>query len=134
MTNFYSQFSNVFKFHFISTKTDKVTERLLQCRFINVFFKNPTDIELSLANAIYIQENVSLVPDFLSLSSDFFKSATSRVDFKNSAVSVRDINSWIEKQTKNRIKDVISAGNSEDANCRKIVIIGNDFKQTTSTI
>ncbi|XP_046429079.1 alaserpin-like isoform X1 [Neodiprion fabricii] len=70
---------------------------------------NATGLEISLANAIYIQEGITLMPEFLSMNSKYFDSDTPRVDFKNSVESTRQINSWVENQTNNRIKNLLSA-------------------------
>ncbi|XP_046746846.1 antichymotrypsin-2-like isoform X2 [Diprion similis] len=69
---------------------------------------NVTGLEISLANTIYIQEGITLIPEFLSMSSEYFDSDTPRVDFKNSVESTRQINSWVKNQTNNRIKNLLS--------------------------
>ncbi|XP_012263035.2 antichymotrypsin-2-like isoform X2 [Athalia rosae] len=82
---------------------------------------NVTDIELNVANNIYIQENLSIVPDFLTINSKFFYSITPTVDFKDSIESSKQINSWVEEKTNNKIKDVISADDLNEST--KIVLV-----------
>ncbi|XP_015588578.1 leukocyte elastase inhibitor isoform X2 [Cephus cinctus] len=71
-------------------------------------------VELSLANTIFIHNNISLLPEFKLISTNSFKATVPKVDFEDSAGATQQINAWVEENTKNKIKDCISAGSIKD--------------------
>ncbi len=72
--------------------------------------------QLAVANALWVQSDFHLRDDFMNLESANYKSAIYSVDFKNAAEAARQqINGWVQRQTENKIKDLIMPGvlNSE---------------------
>ncbi|XP_011691975.1 PREDICTED: antichymotrypsin-2-like [Wasmannia auropunctata] len=66
------------------------------------------NIELHIANKIYIQDGFDLMAEFLAICINIFQSSVSRLDFKDNELAVKTINSWIQKATNNKIFDIIS--------------------------
>ena len=72
--------------------------------------------QLAVANALWAQNDFHLRDDFMNLESAKYNSAIYSVDFKNAAETARQhINGWVERQTQNKIKELIMPGvlNSE---------------------
>lgn len=63
---------------------------------------------LGIANKIYVKTGYSLKEQYNALVAKHFKSAVELLEFANSAVAAKTINSWVEEKTNNRIKDLIS--------------------------
>ncbi|HEV8062404.1 MAG TPA: serpin family protein [Gemmataceae bacterium] len=69
------------------------------------------DYQLKVANALWGQQGYNFLDDFLTLTRDKYGSELNQVDFKTSANAARQtINSWVEQQTENKIKDLIAPG------------------------
>jgi serpin B len=67
--------------------------------------------ELRVADALWAQQDVSFEADYLKLVQSDYAAGFHRVNFKLSPESVRaTINAWVEKQTNDKIKDLISPG------------------------
>ena len=64
------------------------------------------DVTLNLANGIWFRQGFHLKPAFIADNKNFFQAELASVDFE-SPKSAQTINSWAEKQTKGRIKDVV---------------------------
>jgi serpin B len=67
--------------------------------------------ELHVADALWAQQDASFLPDYLKLVQTDYGAGFHRVNFKISPDSVRaTINAWVEKQTNDKIKDLLSPG------------------------
>ncbi len=67
--------------------------------------------ELRVANALWGQEDYRFLPDFLSFVEGQYGGALREVDFVRATERARQtINAWVEKQTNDKIKDLISPG------------------------
>ncbi len=67
--------------------------------------------ELSVANALWGQEGYEFREQFIELVKSDYEGRLSEVDFAGAAESARGtINAWVEKRTKNKIKDLIKPG------------------------
>ncbi|XP_044033295.1 leukocyte elastase inhibitor-like isoform X2 [Siniperca chuatsi] len=63
---------------------------------------------LSLANRLYGEQSYQFVEDFLAETRKHYNAELESVDFKTNAEAARvDINSWVEKQTQGKIKDLL---------------------------
>ena len=70
------------------------------------------DYELHVADALWGQQDEGFRENFLGLLRSDYGAGLRQVDFKSSPEAVRtDINQWIEKQTNDRIKDMLGPGN-----------------------
>jgi serpin B len=67
--------------------------------------------ELHVADALWAQQDASFLPDYLKLVQTDYGAGFHRVNFKISPDSVRaTINAWVEKQTNDKIKDLLAPG------------------------
>ncbi|XP_071341841.1 serpin peptidase inhibitor, clade B (ovalbumin), member 1, like 3 isoform X9 [Trachinotus anak] len=66
---------------------------------------------LSVANRLYGEQSYQFVEEFLGKTRKHYSAELESVDFINSFEAARlNINSWVEKQTQGKIKDVLAQG------------------------
>ncbi len=66
---------------------------------------------LRVADALWAQQDENFLPDYLSLVQTNYGAAFHPVNFKTSAESARgEINQWVERQTNNKIRNLIAPG------------------------
>jgi serpin B len=69
------------------------------------------DFELSVANALWGQEGYSFLDSLLELNEKHYGAGMNLVDFARDAEGARRIiNAWVEKETRDKIKDLIKPG------------------------
>ncbi len=62
--------------------------------------------DLSLANAIWIQENFPVVEDFISTNQNFYDAEVGNLDFREpEAVTI--VNDWVERKTNGKIEEIV---------------------------
>ena len=67
--------------------------------------------QLNTANALWGQKGYEFKPDFIKLAKDDYGAALSDLDFKHATEQARQtINGWVEKQTQDKIKDLLHQG------------------------
>jgi serpin B len=67
--------------------------------------------ELSAANALWGQKGYAWRPDFLNLLRTNYGSGLAAVDFSaNTEIARKTINDWVEKETREKVKDLIPPG------------------------
>ena len=67
--------------------------------------------QLNVANALWGQKGYTWLEDFLAITRDNYGAGLREVDFKTAAEAARlTINRWVEEQTKDKIKDLLSPG------------------------
>jgi serpin B len=67
--------------------------------------------QLYTANALWGQKGVSFLPDFLQTLRQFYGAGLREVDFREATEEARrTINAWVEKQTRDKIKDLFPPG------------------------
>jgi serpin B len=67
--------------------------------------------QLSVANALWGQKGEGFKPDFLKLAKDDYGAGLKEVDFAHDTEAARkEINAWVERQTQDRIKDLLQPG------------------------
>jgi len=72
---------------------------------------NEESYQLSIANAIWMQKNFLVNPEFLYLLQDQYRARLQLVDFEKNAEEARNkINVWTEEKTKQKIKDLLQPG------------------------
>ncbi|KAK0162044.1 hypothetical protein PV327_008414 [Microctonus hyperodae] len=74
-----------------------------------------TNVQLSLANKIFVSKDLEVKDNFLNVTANSFKSGVENLDFTNTQVASKKINNWCEEKTKNLIKDVIKPDDLIDA-------------------
>lgn len=71
----------------------------------------PRGYQLSVANALWGQKGYAFLPDFVSLLKKHYHAGLSEVDFETDSEGARKkINTWVEKETRDKIKDLIGQG------------------------
>lgn len=81
---------------------------------------------LKIANRLYIMEGYTIAAEFERVLGDKFHSTPVLIDFA-SGTAERTINSWVETETNNKIKNLIERG-SLNADCRLVLINAIHFK------
>jgi serpin B len=67
--------------------------------------------ELNVANALWGQQGYGFLPEFLELIKNSYGGELNEVDFVKACEAARQtINSWVEKQTRDKIKNLIQKG------------------------
>lgn len=68
------------------------------------------DYRLDIANALWIQENYNILPEFLKINKDTFHAGLFPLDFITQPDPSRlKINAWVAEQTQKKIKDLLPA-------------------------
>ncbi|GAI32079.1 unnamed protein product, partial [marine sediment metagenome] len=72
---------------------------------------NEKGIEINIANSLWAQKNYSFLDKFLKLTKKYYSAGLQFVDFvKETEKSRKLINQWVEKETKQKIKDLLIPG------------------------
>ena len=86
--------------------------------------------ELTTANALWVQKDYILEKSFLEIARSVYSGEARDMDFKVDAENSRiTINGWVEKQTKDRIKELIPSG-AIGADSRLVLTNAVYFKST----
>ena len=86
--------------------------------------------QLSIANSLWGQEDYQFLPEFLDLLALNYGAGMRLVDFAGDTESARrQINNWVEDQTRDRIKDILAPG-SLDPLTRLALVNAIYFKAT----
>ncbi|XP_068989079.1 serine protease inhibitor 3/4-like isoform X2 [Bombus flavifrons] len=70
---------------------------------------NVKDNKLAVANKAFISAKLNMKPSYKNLTEVYFRSASQLVDFGQKEEAANIINSWVEQNTNNLIKELISA-------------------------
>jgi serpin B len=65
-------------------------------------------VRLDVANALWGQKGQPFVPDFLQLTKKYYGAGIHQVNFSQPEAASQEINAWVEKQTQEKIKNLIS--------------------------
>ncbi|NXW44333.1 SPB10 protein, partial [Nyctiprogne leucopyga] len=77
---------------------------------------------LKSANRIYVEKTFPLLPRYLQLSKNYYKTEPQKVNFKTAPEQSRkEINTWVEKQTEGKIKNLL--GSRDVLNTTKLVLV-----------
>jgi serpin B len=67
--------------------------------------------EISVANALWGQQGYAFLDEFLKLTKDNYGAGLNEVDFVKATETARKtINTWVEKETRDKIKDLLKPG------------------------
>ncbi|NXJ59215.1 SPB10 protein, partial [Rostratula benghalensis] len=74
------------------------------------------------ANGIYVDKTFPLLPTYIQLIKNYYKAETSMMNFRTApGQTAKEINTWIEKQTEGKIKNMLS---SQDVlNDTKLILV-----------
>jgi len=70
--------------------------------------QNIGNIELNIANALWIPKNYYILDSFLNINTEYYNANLFTVDFdKAPDKAIQEVNDWVEENTKNKIKDIL---------------------------
>jgi serpin B len=94
--------------HFPADDNLRRTEYL---KIFNELNKKDKKYELNIANALWAQKDYQFLSDYIDTVEKYYGGKTNNLDFvKDPEGSRVTINDWVEKQTKDKIKDLIPQG------------------------
>jgi serpin B len=97
-------------------------------RIAKILNASNSEYELNSANSIWLENSYKILNSYLDSVSKYYDTQANNVDFINKSEQSRvTINSWVEKITKNRIKDLIPPG-GVDSNTRLVLTNAIYFK------
>ena len=98
-------------FSALQTELDELTSRTAKLAANSQKSGGPSEpITLTVANRLFGQQGYDFRPAYFSLLKETFGAPLEALDFaKNPAGAANQINSWVEKQTRERIRDLIPA-------------------------
>ncbi|XP_068989070.1 antichymotrypsin-2-like isoform X1 [Bombus flavifrons] len=70
---------------------------------------NVKDNKLAVANKVFVAASLNLKPSYKNLTEVYFRSASQLVDFARNKEAANIINSWVEQNTNNLIKELVTA-------------------------
>lgn len=86
------------------------------------------DIQLSIANSLWLQKGYNILPDYLSMTKEFYGAGIEPVDFNEDTEAARLlINNWVATNTNDKIKDLIAEGKL-DSSTRLVLVNAIYFK------
>jgi serpin B len=98
------------------------------------FGKDNKGLELSIANALWGQKGYPFLKEYLAAVKESYGAPLNEMDFKTAPdESRKQINKWVEDQTKNKIKDLLAKENVTEAT-RLVLTNAIYFKGTWETI
>ncbi len=80
---------------------------------LQAFWRIPNEengIRLNMANRLWGQESYEFLPEFLGITRAQYGAELARLDFTQSEEARETINTWIEKETEDKITDLIPVG------------------------
>jgi serpin B len=90
---------------------DDLTRRAGYAKTYNDINKKEKSYELSTANALWAEQTYSFLDDYFNVIENFYGGEVVNMDFLNKPDEERErINEWVEYQTKDKIKDLLSPG------------------------
>jgi len=67
-------------------------------------------VTLEMANKVFCQSGYRILPEYKTVAEKSFLSGAEELDFADGEGCRKVINSWIETNTKNKIRDLIPSG------------------------
>ncbi|UCF50433.1 MAG: serpin family protein [Thermoplasmatales archaeon] len=77
-------------------------------RIYNLLNQNQEGYKISTANAFWAHEDYNFLKEYLGLLENFYMAEANELDFSKNVEAAEIINTWIEEQTNDKIKDMIS--------------------------
>ncbi len=72
-------------------------------------------LKLHVVNRLWAQQGETFLPDYLNLTGRHYGAAVSLLDFQQATQAAEQINTWVEQQTEDRIKDLVQPSDVQDA-------------------
>ncbi|XP_049544533.1 antichymotrypsin-2-like [Anopheles darlingi] len=87
------------------------------------------DSSIAVANTLYVKEGYNVKRSFHDVATGSFQSEVHELNFAQNEAAAKTINNWVEKQTSNKIKDLI-APDMLDEFTRMVLVNAVHFKGT----
>lgn len=105
------EISNVFGFN-----KDLQKNRSSYAYLFNKYNPEKADYRLSVANAIWVQNDYKILNEYTNVLDQFYGAKAENVDFRGNLEPSRlKINTWVEKQTMDKIKDLFPKGSLNES-------------------
>ncbi len=75
--------------------------------FRGIVADKKSSVEFYNANSLWIQKNFKLNDKFLNINKKYYSSALFHTDFNQPPQAAKEINNWVEKNTRNKINNLI---------------------------
>lgn len=85
------------------------------------------NVQLNIANKIYLQKDNKLNKDFRSIAQNYFDADVDITDFSKSAAAAEEINNWVKEKTQNKIDKLFDA-DSFDSDTQAVLLNAIYFK------
>ena len=69
--------------------------------------KSNDNFTLDAANRLYVQDGYTILPEYMTKTSQHFEADAKNLDFGSEEKARKEINSWVEEKTRQKIKDLI---------------------------
>ena len=87
-------------------QNDSVTESSFG-RLYNLLNQNKEGYTINTANAFWVNVDYKFLDEYINLLKSYYIAEANKLDFSKNAEAAETINTWIEEQTKDKIKDMI---------------------------
>lgn len=95
-------------------QNDSVTESSFG-RLYNLLNQNKEGYTINTANAFWANEDYKFLDEYINLLTSYYIAEANELDFSKNTQAAETINTWIEEQTKDKIKDMIKPEMLSDA-------------------
>ena len=77
--------------------------------FKNIYYllNQNDEYSLSTANALWIKQDYQLLQSYLDIIQNYYMGEANKLDFSNPSEAADTINTWVEQQTNDKIKDLV---------------------------
>jgi serine protease inhibitor len=72
------------------------------------------DVELAIANSLWVNQDISLKDSFIKTSQDFYQGTVSNLDFADASAK-KTINQWVASNTAHKIPQIVDSISPDDA-------------------
>ncbi|XP_043262033.1 antichymotrypsin-2-like isoform X3 [Colletes gigas] len=83
---------------------------------------NVKENKLNLANKVFVANKFSIEPNYQQLTENYFRSITRAVNFSKSQEAANIVNTWVQENTNDRIKNIVT---SDDLNDMTALVLVN---------
>ncbi|XP_045446239.1 alaserpin-like isoform X1 [Melitaea cinxia] len=111
----------------IGMPNDNITKAAFSS--VNSKLRSTKGVTLNTASKIYVADNYKINAQFAAATRDTFGSEIQNINFKLQKEAADEVNTWVENQTNNRIKDLVSP-DSLNGDTRALLVNAIYFKGT----
>ncbi|KAJ3646723.1 hypothetical protein Zmor_024298 [Zophobas morio] len=90
-------------------------------KLLSDFIVHNENYIVATANKVYIRDNFPIKEEFKTIATNYFSSYLENINFKNGTAAAQTINKWIEEQTDNKIRDLITSDALSEATAAVLI-------------